>query len=122
MTHATATLNAEKFARVVNALSVQLPTTTPGAEWVFMIAPGYDITAWVSRAGHLTLQLAEFDGPALRTATVCPGEFRAFDIVAGDREILGETHGAQAAFSIALDYLTAPLRAHVQGEPDPFAV
>jgi len=122
MTHATATIPADKFARVVNALSVQFPVTTHGAEWVFVIAPGYEIIAWVPRAAHLTLQLAEFDGPALRTATVCPGEFRAFDIVAGDREILGETHGAEAAFSIALDYLTAPLRAHVQGEPDPFAV
>jgi hypothetical protein len=118
---ATATLTAAKFGRIVRALARQFDGLTVGAEWLFMIADGIDVVAWVPRAGHLTLQLGEFDGPALRTVTVCPGVERTFDVIT-DAILIGETRGIEAALSIALDHLTAPLAANAQNTHDAFAV
>jgi hypothetical protein len=109
------TLPADKFARIVTALAKQL-AGTPGAEWLFMVTETADVDVWRPRVGTLVLQL---DG---RTVTVTQGVERSFDVVAGDALLIGETRGAEAAFSIALDYVTAPQRAASQHEHDTVSV
>lgn len=117
-----ATITADKFARVVDALSVQFVGLADGAEWPFIIAEGIEIRAWAPRLAHLVLEIAEFDGPVIRTVTVCPGVDREWEVIAGDNLMIAETHGTPAAFSAALDYLTEPFRAATQSQPDAFAV
>lgn len=125
-------VSAERFARVVTALAAQFAAgLVVGAEWPFMIAFNVQVVAWVPRAGHLALQVgvpAEgegFEGAPWRTVTVAPGEFRAFEVIAnhaGNVLVIGEARHAEAAFSIALEYLIAPLQAAQQHEHDPHAV
>jgi hypothetical protein len=119
-TNAPAIPTAAKFARVVHALAVQFTAgLLVDTEWLFMLAAGVDVVAWVPREGYLVLQLVLADGRVLRTATVCPGEYKAHSVVAGNRLIIDETRGAEAAFSSALEYLCAPLQA---GRRHPAAV
>lgn len=120
-TAAPATITPAAFGRIVAALTRQFAGLTVGVEWLFMVAPGYEVVAWVPRAGHLTLQIRPFDGAVIRTVTVCPGADRPFDVVSG-RVVLGETRGVDAALSLALDHLVAPLLAAHQCEHDAFAV
>jgi len=119
-------LTAEKFASIRIALATRSELAHEvGTEWLFMIAPDFDVKVWAPREGHLTLQLVDIAERVQRTVTVCPGEYKTFAVVTSDRDgvfTLGETHGAHAAFSEALDYLTAPLRAATQHDHDAFAV
>lgn len=122
-----ATITPARFARIVAALVAQFVTLVVGREWGFMVGEGFDIVAWVPRDGHLTMQLCPVaedgdTGAAVRTVTVCPGLDRPWEVIGASAVVIGETRGLDAAFSLALDYVTAPMRAAQQGEPDPFAV
>lgn len=118
-----------RLARIRVSLATQFDNgLRVGSEWSFMLVDGYDVFAWVPRAGYLTLQVAALDessvwemGPVLRTVTVCPGEYRELEIIA-EGVVLGETHGAHAAMTIAVDYLLAPSNAERQDDHDAFAV
>jgi hypothetical protein len=59
---------------------------------------------------------------SLSAVTVCPGEFRAFEIIEGDGLVVGEARGAAAAFGIALDRLTAPIMGAHQHAHDSVSV
>lgn len=87
----------------------------------------YDVSWWVPRAGHLTILLHDGMpswglGPVVRAVTVCPGEYREYDVVAGNGLHIGETRTPGAAFAIALEWLMAPTVATAQHDHDPFAV
>jgi hypothetical protein len=124
-TAAPALIPADRFARIVVALASQLCGAV-GADWLFAVTGAADILVWRPVDGTLVLRLvadaADEHSPVLRTVTVTAGAERAFDVIAGDRLVIGETRGAEAAFSIALDYVTAPLRAERQHDHDAFAV
>ena len=134
MTNTTAprTPGPAAFARIVANLAAILVGTRvvrEGAEWPFMIGYCAEVVAWVPRPGTLVLQLNDIltgelgeGGRALGTVAVHPGAERAYDVTAGDRLIIGETRGAPAAVSLALDHLIRPLRAEQQAEHDAFAV
>lgn len=121
-----ATLTPAKFASIRIALATRFELGHEvGTEWLFMIAPDFDVKVWAPREGHLTLQLVDIAERVQRTVTVCPGEYKAFAVVTSDRDgvyTIDETRRAHAAFSTALDHLTAPLRAATQHDHDTFAV
>lgn len=122
-----AILSPVRFARIVAALVAQFAGLVVGREWGFMVGEDFDMVAWVPRAGHLTLQLSPLDAegdllPAVRTVTVCPGVDRPWEVIGAGAVVIGETRGLDAAISLALDYVTAPARAGVQHDHDPFAV
>lgn len=116
-------MNADQFARIVNALTRQyLGHREVGIEWLFMV-PGteFDINAWVPRDDMLVLQLVNEQGEVQRTVAVVPGEYRRYEVIA-NQTVIGEARAPEAAFSIALDYVTAPARAAQQNEHDAVAV
>jgi hypothetical protein len=126
-TTAAATLSPAKFVRVVAALVRQFAGLVVGAEWGFMLADGFDVEAWVPRAGHLSLRLCAVEedgttGPGLLTVTVCPGVDRPFEVVRGDGLIIAETRGLDAAFSVALDEFARLIGQRAQAAHDVCAV
>lgn len=126
-TATSATLSPVRFARMVEALVAQFATLVVGREWGFMVGEGFDVEAMVLRRNHLTLRLCPLDGagdllPAVRTVTVCPGVHRAYEVIGGNALVIGEARNLPAAISIALDSVTAPMRAAVQHDHDAFGV
>lgn len=127
---AAAILPADKFVRVVTALVRQFAGAmgvAVDAEWGFAIGAGYDIVAWVPRADHLALSLCPVEdddstGAAVRMVTVCPGTYRAYEVIGAAGVVVGEAHGLDAAMCLALDYVTLPMRAPAQHDHDPCAV
>lgn len=120
-------MDAAKFARIVTALATRFEAGhEAGVEWSFMVGEAYDVHAWAAGSDTLVLQLFDVthdvEGRAVRTVTVCPGEHRTYEVVAGNRLVIDETRGGEAAFSAALDYLTEPMRAAAQHEHDMCAV
>jgi len=115
-----------KFARVVAALVRQFAGLVVGAEWVSGLALGWDVEMWAPKADHLSLALCPVEedgstGAAVRRATIVPGQYRAWEVVA-DGIVLGEFHGLDAAVSHALDHVAVPCWAPVQHDHDAFAV
>lgn len=120
---------AAKLGRVAAALADQFDRGlfVAGCESLSMLAIGWDLVTWVAREGVLVLQLCTVDedgttGPAVRTVTVCPGEFRTFDVIEGDGLVVGEARAAAAAFSIAVERLAAPAMVAHQYAHDAVAV
>jgi hypothetical protein len=124
---ATAAITPARFARIVAALVASYGPASHGREWSSMLDADHDLVVRVSPAGRFALTVHRLDergdfGRALRTATVQIGYDRPYEVVTLDRLVLGETRGLDAAMSIALDYVTAPLRAAAQHDHDPCAV
>lgn len=120
---------AAKLARVANALADQHARGlfTVGTESLSALTVDWDLVVWTARVGYLVLQLCPVNtdgtsGDAVQTVTVCPGEFRAFEIIEGDGLVVGEARGAAAAFGIALDRLAAPIMGAHQHAHDAVAV
>lgn len=124
---ATATLSPVRFARIVAALVASFAGLVLGREWGSMIDGDHDLVMRVPADGKLALTVHELDeagdyGRAGRTAIVQRGGERAYEVVRPDGYVLGEARGLDAAVSIALGYVVAPLRAPQQHEADPCGV
>lgn len=116
-------MNARQFGRTVEALAqAYAKGMQVGTEWSFMVPSTYfDVEVWIAAEGIFVLQLRNEHGKVERTVAIVRGEYRHFEIISR-QVVLAEANDVKAAFSTALDYVTAPARAAQQSEPDPVGV